>query len=181
MKCHRGDRPQHNHNLLRCESCYMEKIRVRRFVPADQHAVRELVEQGLGEHFGFIDRSKNPDLKDIQRHYYEQGDLFFIAECEGTIVGTVGLLLTSEHPPRIVRMSVDRQHRRRGIARRLLQPCIESARARGASELLAFTQPEWPDAMGFYGANGFVVIGSDQEDVHFRLCIEPDSNGRNRS
>jgi hypothetical protein len=42
---------------------------VRPFRPADQVAARALIEEGLGEHFGFIDRDANPDLDDIAASY----------------------------------------------------------------------------------------------------------------
>ena len=44
-------------------------LRIRRFRPADQDAVKALVVAGLGEHWGGVDATLNPDLDDIASHY----------------------------------------------------------------------------------------------------------------
>lgn len=33
--------------------------------------------------------------------------------------------------------------------------------------MVAFTEPHWSDAVGFYLALGFVKYGSDAEDIHY--------------
>ncbi|CAA9269377.1 MAG: hypothetical protein AVDCRST_MAG93-2561, partial [uncultured Chloroflexia bacterium] len=43
----------------------LPNLAIRPFTPADQKAARDLVLDGLGEHFGWIDTSRNPDLDDI--------------------------------------------------------------------------------------------------------------------
>src|SRR5215469_12477663 len=67
--------------------------RIRPFVPGDQDAARRLILAGLGEHFGFIDPSYNPDLDDIQANYVAGGHVFVVAELDGALVGTAGLLV----------------------------------------------------------------------------------------
>jgi N-acetylglutamate synthase-like GNAT family acetyltransferase len=60
---------------------------------------------------------------------------------------------------------VAKSHRRRGIAT-LLHRCIEHAQQLRLAALIAYTQPEWPDASGFYLRHGFRIYGSDSVDVH---------------
>jgi ribosomal protein S18 acetylase RimI-like enzyme len=148
-------------------------ILVRRFEPSDQAQCRQLILSGLGEHFGFIDDSRNPDLHDIAQSYLSNSHDFYVAERDGQVVGTVGLLFEPGRA-RIVRMSVARKHRQQGIATALLKKCIERARERGGSDMVAFTEPHWSDAVGFYLALGFVKYGSDTEDIHLRLSL-PDA------
>jgi ribosomal protein S18 acetylase RimI-like enzyme len=125
----------------------------------------------LGEHFGIIDQSLNPDLEDIQRSFITAGYTFYVAECDGHVVGTVGLLFETGHS-KIVRMSVAKSHRRRGIAKALLERCIESTASRGLSKVVAFTEPQWSDAVGFYIASGFEQYGNDEVDVHLGLLLD---------
>jgi N-acetylglutamate synthase-like GNAT family acetyltransferase len=145
-----------------------ERSTVRRFEPKDQAEARTVVLEGLREHFGFLDPSLNPDLEDIQASFITRGDDFYVVENDGRIVGTAGLLF-AEGRARIVRMSVAKNHRKRGIATALLQQCIETASQRGFSEIWAYTQPEWPDAVSFYSGSGFEQVGRDEIDIHLRL------------
>jgi N-acetylglutamate synthase-like GNAT family acetyltransferase len=124
----------------------------------------------LREHFGFIDHSLNPDLHDIQRTFIAAGDTFFVAEHSGEVIGTVGLLFEPGRA-RIVRMSVLQCHRKNGIASALLAKCIEATRSRGLGELVAYTEPHWTDAVGFYSARGFKQYDRDDIDIHMRLSL----------
>ena len=143
-------------------------ITIRRFDPKDQAGARTVVLEGLREHFGVLDPSLNPDLQDIQASFITRGDDFYVAENDGRIVGTAGLIF-GEGRARIVRMSVAQSHRKRGIATGLLKQCIESAAQRGFREIWAYTQPEWPDAVSFYLRSGFEQLGRDEIDIHLRL------------
>ena len=149
----------------------MARITIRRFRASDQAAARALIEAGLGEHFGHIDRDANPDLIDMRASYCGGTGAFFIAASEGRIVGTIGLVVESGRG-RLVRLGVARAHRRRGVATALLGRALEFARREGCSELVVHTQPEWPDATGFYRAHGFEPCGRDAIDVHLRRAIE---------
>jgi GNAT superfamily N-acetyltransferase len=143
---------------------------VREFRRSDQAAARALLEDGLGEHFGFIDRNANPDLIDIEASYSRPRGVFIVAEIEGELVGTTGMLLDRERA-RLVRVGVAREHRRTGIASALLDGAIELSAAAGIRELIAYTQPEWTAAMAFYRAHGFTPYGRDEVDVFLRRRI----------
>jgi ribosomal protein S18 acetylase RimI-like enzyme len=143
---------------------------LRAFRASDQQAARALIEEGLGEHFGFVDRDANPDLIDIATSYSEPSGAFLVAEIDGRIVGTTGLLLDPRQA-RIVRVGVARGLRRSGIASALLAKAIELAAAAGIHEVIAYTQPEWTAAVAFYRAHGFTPYGRDDVDVHLRRSI----------
>jgi GNAT superfamily N-acetyltransferase len=143
---------------------------VRPFRPGDQAAARALIEAGLGEHFGFIDRSANLDLVDIGATYCAPHAAFFVAELGGEIVGTTGVLIEGS-AARMVRLGVAREHRRSKVATALLAKVIELAARAGLGEIVAHTQPEWPDAMRFYAAHGFVAYGRDNIDVYLHRRV----------
>ena len=94
-----------------------DEIQTVRFDHAMQDAFRLLVLDGMAERWGSIDDSLNPDLDDIDAHYGT--DCVLVAFDGSLIVGT-GILVLRGLEGEIVRMSVHREYRRRGIARQLL-------------------------------------------------------------
>jgi N-acetylglutamate synthase-like GNAT family acetyltransferase len=145
-------------------------IVVRRFDARDQSRCRQIILSGLADHFGFIDEARNPDLDNIEKSYLAQGNEFYVADEDGKLVGTAGLLFEPGRA-RIVRMSVAHGHRRKGIATALLSRCIVAARESGVPEIVAFTVPHWPDAVGFYLSSGFKQFGKDDEDIHLKFTL----------
>lgn len=141
---------------------------IRDFEPDDQTRVREIVLEGLGERFGSIKDSLNPDLDDVLVNYLKAGHQFFVAEEKGVVVGCTGLLKEAHDIYRIVRMSVQKKARQRGVAGALLEHCVKHAVENRGVEVRAFTQPEWRDAVSFYQGHGFVQYGADQIDIYLR-------------
>jgi ribosomal protein S18 acetylase RimI-like enzyme len=146
-----------------------DAITIRPFAPADQTATRRLVLNGLGDHFGHIDETMNPDLDDIETHYLIPGHCFVLAERDGTIVGAGALVEESPGTGRLVRMSVDRAHRGRGIGRALVTHLVAEARARGYCRVVIETNDDWWDAIGLYRASGFVEFDRHSGGIHMAL------------
>ena len=146
-------------------------VTIRPFRATDQAAARALIEEGLGEHFGCIDRNANPDLVDIAASYSGGAGTFFVAEVEGKVVGTTGLIVAGQ-VGRLVRVAVARDRRRAGMATALLKRVTDFAARAGVAELIAYTQPEWPDATAFYRSHGFTPYGRDEIDVHLRRIVD---------
>ena len=67
---------------------------IRPFAATDQDAARWLILEGLGGHFGFIDETMNPDLDDIALTFSDA--VFLVAEIDGVIVGTGGLMVRDD-------------------------------------------------------------------------------------
>ena len=147
------------------------RVRIRPLVAADQAAVRRLILIGLGEHFGSIDESRNPDLDDIQAGHVGRGHLFVVAERDNEIVGTGALIEEEPGVGRLVRMSVGSRHRRQGIGRALVGHLIDAARGRGYRRLLVETNDDWDDAIGLYLACGFVEVERSAGDTHLALDL----------
>lgn len=131
-------------------------IVVRPFAQGDQHATRALILHGLGDRFGFIDETLNPDLDDIAAHYLAEGHHFLVALCQQTLVGTGALLLQSDQIGQIVRVSTDRAYRRQGIAFTICLQLINLAHQHGLSRLIVETTCDWSDAIRLYQKLGFV-------------------------
>ncbi|MGC8781077.1 MAG: hypothetical protein ACP5UQ_09455, partial [Anaerolineae bacterium] len=66
---------------------------IRPFAPTDQPAVRRLILEGLGEHFGVIDETLNPDIDDIAAHYTARGHVFLVAVADDEVIGSAALVI----------------------------------------------------------------------------------------
>jgi GNAT superfamily N-acetyltransferase len=132
-------------------------LAIRAFTADDQDAARRVILAGLGEHFGEIDEGRNPDLNDIAASYRD--GVFLVALQDGALVGTGALVRRTRSVGQIVRMSVDRQYRRRGIASAVLAGLLDEARASGYRWAMLGTNDDWADALAFYEARSFTEIG----------------------
>ncbi|MCB0078545.1 MAG: GNAT family N-acetyltransferase [Anaerolineales bacterium] len=129
------------------------RLRVRPFAPRDQAAAHRLILHGLGERWGAIDPSLNPDLNDIAASFHDGG--FWVAERAGALVGTAGWHRRAPKQAEIVRMAVATSHRRLGVGHALLQALLRDVRAHGISTVVLETNDDWHSAIAFYEANGF--------------------------
>jgi ribosomal protein S18 acetylase RimI-like enzyme len=153
----------------------IDRLIIRPFAPADQTGARSLILTGLGEHFGYIDETRNPDIDDIQAYYVRAGHTFLVAEQAGTLLGTGALVREASVVARIVRVSVDRACRRCGIARNLVCKLIAIAARQGVQRLLVETNHDWTDALGFYLALGFTEYDRDAASAYLALDLQPEA------
>jgi GNAT superfamily N-acetyltransferase len=128
---------------------------LRDFRAEDQVAVRSLVLAGLGEHWGVIDESLNPDLADIAASYSDGRTV--VVEVDGTLVGTGTVVPREDGVAEIVRMSVHRDFRRRGIGRVIADELKRTAATWGASAVVLETSAHWDGVVAFYSRCGFGV------------------------
>lgn len=146
---------------------------IRPFVAADQAATRALILQGLGEHWGFIDETLNPDLDDIAAAYPPEIALFLVVEDRyGTIAGSGCMVEVDAATGRLVRMSVATAARGQGIGRRLVEALETAARERGYRRIVCETTHDWADAIALYRATGFAELGVWDDDRHFEKTLD---------
>jgi len=146
-------------------------LEIRPFTPDDQATVKALILAGLGERFGSIDYSLNPDLNDIQTTYVDAGHLFFVGEAENELVGSGCLMLKGDGFGRIVRMSVSQTYRGMGFGRNLTTHLLNTARQHTLTTLLVETEHNWTSAIKLYESVGFVKTHRDGTEQHFRLNL----------
>jgi len=144
-------------------------IEISPFRSEDQDAVQALILAGLEEHWGFLDESKNPDLKDIAASY--QAGEFLVAWLDNKIVGTGAFVPRSEQTVEIVRMSVVKCMRRQGIGRRVLGELCRRAYQRGYKRVILETTATWQSTISFYRSCGFQITHYSDGDVYFGLDL----------
>ena len=151
----------------------VEALTIRPFRAADQAEARSLILTGLGEHWGWIDETINPDLDDIAAHYPpERADFVVVEDANGALIGTGGLILEDGGTGRIVRMSVAKDARGRGLGKRLVAHLESAARARGYRRIVCETTEGWTDAIALYLATGFSDLGVWDGDRHFEKRLD---------
>ena len=148
-----------------------DSLVLRQFAPKDARAMRQLVLAGLGDHFGVIDETMNPDLDDITGVYHDAGSYVVIAEDRGEIVGCGILIAENPETGRLVRMSVRSDQRGKGLGKRLVRSLLEEARARGQQHVVCETTEDWEDAKALYRSCGFTEIGQWGGDAHFSIDL----------
>jgi GNAT superfamily N-acetyltransferase len=111
-----------------------------------------LVLDGMAEHWGSLDESLNTDLDDIDTHY---GNDCVLVALDGPLAVGTGILLLRATEGEIVRMSVHRDYRRRGIAKNLLAELIRLGSEYGVNRIQVETNAKWTEAQNLYEASGF--------------------------
>ena len=144
---------------------------IRSFEVGDQEQARWLILEGLGEHFGYIDETLNPDLDDILHNYIIPGHVFVVVCMGREIVGTGALISLGEGLSEMVRISTRKEYRRRGIGQAIITYLLNVARQRGDRRIIVKTNASWHDAINLYKRLDFVEYGRTAIGVGLELLL----------
>lgn len=118
------------------------------------------------------DQARNTDADDLwASHVVDKGAAVRILELEGEVVAVGALVPDGTDAGRLVRISVDARHRRRGLATAIVRSLVGVARDRGMARVVVATDIPWSDAVALYQACGFEEQGRDDTDVHLALAL----------
>lgn len=122
-----------------------------------------------------VANSLRTDMRDITKSYFsDSGSCFWVAECEGQVVGTVGALPVKEPTLRkqqleLLHLSVSSEHRGQGIAKALVRTVLQFARDQGYSEVVLTTSSLQHSALALYQGIGFQKTGEHFYSMFTRL------------
>ncbi len=129
---------------------------IRPFISDDQDAAKRLINEGLGERFGFVDESFNTDLNDITANYIARGHAFVVAVQDSELIGTGCLVVAPDGATgQMMRVSVRRDLRGQGVGRALVAHLLRVARAGGLRRVGMETNAGWASAIRLYEGCGF--------------------------
>ena len=138
---------------------------IRTFDPSDDEAIVALFSR-LHAHDASIDA---PNLVGWRGYramkLFDDGRRFLVVENEGQLVAlsTLGEM----HGVQRVRIFVEPDHRRRGIAKTILERREAEARASGALAIECFIDGRWPAGLALAKSHGYPVF---VHDLFFFLC-----------
>jgi putative acetyltransferase len=147
----------------------LSNLTILTFQPEDQPEIKRLILSGLGEHWGKIDPSKNPDLDDIAENYKEA--TFLVARLHNRVIAAGALVPRQDGKAEVVRMSVTVDMRRMGIGRLILDQLVLRARAAGFRQVILETTAVWREVIEFYLRYGFHITHYQDGDVYFALDL----------
>lgn len=147
-------------------------IIIRRFEPADQQGVFDVIVPIQREEFGIdITADDQPDLRAIPDFYQAGAGDFWVAEHDGKVIGTIGLKDIGSAEAALRKMFVAAAFRGRqfGVAAGLLGHLLAEARNRAISTVFLGTTERFLAAHRFYEKNGFSEIARDDLPAGFPL------------
>lgn len=139
----------------------MTDLQIKRFVPADQQGVVDVIVPIQREEFGIpITAEDQPDLKAIPSFYQSGTGDFWVAKNGDQVVGTIGLKDIGAGQAALRKMFVSAAWRGRefGIAARLLERLLEESRSRGVRQIYLGTTDKFLAAHRFYEKHGFAEV-----------------------
>lgn len=157
------------------------RLATRADEPAIQHVIKTCYDL-LG--WGWFPEGYHADLFNIEEFYFDKGNLFFVAEVDGDIVGTVavdfmpalpegegtavfeGIIRVAKADCSLERLYVLPDFRGKGIGKALWQVTIDAAKARGCQLMEIWSDKILEDAHLLYEKRGAIRVGE-------RLCHDP--------
>ena len=108
------------------------------------------------------------DLLDIQKYYFDKGDMFWIAvDDHNRVVGMVGTNTTSKNDLWLKRLFIRSDMKRKGIACALLAVVIEYAKSKGIISIHTRFNDNYIEASHFYLTQGFIESERSDGLLHF--------------
>jgi putative acetyltransferase len=111
-------------------------------------------------------------LDDPQGKVIDKGGFIWMAEADGKIVGSAGLMKEEDGVYELVKMAVTEGYRGKGIARLLIERCLYKAREIGAKKVTLFSNHQLETAIGLYEKYGFkhtALVNSPMETADVRM------------
>lgn len=146
---------------------WIDTVAIRKFQPADAEAVealfvrvnRDLAPPDMREAFeSYVARSIAEEIGRIAAYYDDRaGSSFWVAVEGDELAGMFGLEKLDQSRVELRRMYVSPDHRRRGLARRMLERAEQIALAQGYLELELSTSEVQDAALSLYRNAGYAL------------------------
>ena len=111
-------------------------------------------------------------LNDPQGMVLDNGGFIWMAEAEGKIVGSAGLMKEKEGEYELVKMGVEKSYRGNGISKLLIEQCLAKAKEVGAKKVSLYSNHQLQTAIGLYEKYGFYhieLVNSPLETADIRM------------
>jgi GNAT superfamily N-acetyltransferase len=128
---------------------------------------RELAPPDMRERFEtYIQTSIDGEMSHLRDVFSEtRRNAFWVVETDDTIIGMFGIESRGADSTELRRMYLDRRHRGRGLAQRMLQCAETRARELGFAKLILSTAEVQKAAIAFYRKSGYTLVRSERADA----------------
>ena len=131
-------------------------VQIRRSHPVDKEPIKKLISSIMDSEFNADKVAFSiEDLENLEKHYGNFGEAFFVAEDGNGIVGTAAVKREDDRIALIRRIFVSPQYRKKQIGLRLLTRAIEFCREVGYQELIFRTTSHMTAAIELVKKQGF--------------------------
>ncbi len=142
--------------------------KIREYKEGDNRKVVKLINKIISEIFNAGARNIK-DLKNIKEEYFEKKGIFYIAEDNGKIIGTIAVKREKSNVARLKRMFVDEEYRNRKIGQRLFNKILKFCKSKGYKKIILSTYPQMRSAIEFYKKSGFKEYKRDKQIFFERI------------
>ena len=124
---------------------------------------------------------EQPDLKDINRYYKESGGVFYLAVENGSVIGTIGLILRENGCAILKKFFVKKEFRGQKTGLHLYQALLNFAMQNGVKTVILDTPSVAKRSHAFYEKAGFRKVEKaalpieytypDRDCALYMLCL----------
>ena len=156
----------------------MTPIRIELFRPEHVARFAELNREWLEGH-GLMEPPDEAQLADPEGHFVTPGGRIYVALDGDQVVGTCAIVPHAPGELELAKLSVAAEYRGRGIARRLVERCLEHARAANATRVMLVSSSRLQAAVRLYRSLGFrhqpVPAGTPYQVADVSMVLELDA------
>lgn len=102
--------------------------------------------------------AEQPDLLNIRQYYQQSGGEFWIALCDGKVIGTIGLMLKEKNCAVMKKFFVKKEYRSQKVGLALYQELLKYAEVAGVRQIILDTPSVACASHRFYEKAGFRKI-----------------------
>ena len=139
---------------------------------SEHHAVFKHLNLEWLDHYSLTESHDLMILNDPQGTILDKGGYIWMAEADGKIVGSAGLMKEEDGVYELVKMTVTESYRGKGISRLLIERCLYKAREIGAKKVTLYSNHQLQTAIGLYEKYGFhhvELVNSPLETADIRM------------
>jgi len=133
---------------------------IREYKRQDHRQLTEMISTVLAEFQMSLDfTGPDKDIEDLKNVYIKNGEVFFVVELDGIIIGSVGVSKIDDEKCRLCKLYVLREHRRQGLGRMILETAIDFASSNGYRKMELEVSEKHKDVIRLYKKLGFAKTG----------------------
>jgi GNAT superfamily N-acetyltransferase len=130
------------------------EIKIIPYSNEHHEAFRQLNLEWL-DHYNLTESHDLMILDDPQGTILDRGGFIWMAEADGQLVGSAGLIKEHDGEYELAKMAVTAAYRGKGISKLLIEKCLEKAKEIGAVKLSLFSNHQLQTALSLYQKYGF--------------------------